>query len=197
MFPVCMNGRYGYKNANGDIVVPCEYDSVSDFSMGDLFLYAAKKNGLISLYDCNGTMHLDNVQQYIPVDIHLIDSDKENDYMDLHAIIKYNDEWRFTDLVFGPVYDSELIFDDYDMDKITYEDNVYCAINQERHYIKYLILQNRFTHKFGVLDLVLNKPVIPFEYSKISFVDGDKSKVKAYKDNDGFIILSLCPLQNL
>lgn len=105
---------------------------------------------------------------------------------DYHAIAKYDGKWYYVNLVWGPL-ESGFCFDDYCMDDVSFEKNIYCKPQSEGMEItdKFIILKQKRNGKFGVLLLNIGKAVIPFEYDDISFIKGDKSKVKVYNASTG------------
>lgn len=197
LFPICINGKYGYKNNENKIIVPCEYDSLCDSKQGDLFFYVAVRSNKMYLFDFNGRCYASNIEDYIPLEIHtLFDSGYIGDYC---AIVKERGKWYFKDLNSRDpsIFFYEFCLDEYYMNDVTFEKNIYCEPQGENKSAtgKYIILKKKSNNKYGVLLLHNsidsgNKIYIPFEYDKISFVDNDKSKVAAYnsKTNEYKII---------
>lgn len=195
LFPVKMNGKWGYKNTKGEVVVPCEYDSVSDYEQGDRALYAAKKDDILTLYYENG-QKAGTYKGYIPLDVQCIEVGGTMMRADYMSIVKADDgHWYYYDIL--QVADPHhLCFDDYEMENVTYEKNIYSS-SKERYFRHYIILKHKQSQKYGVLnlgwaaddyttssDITKVSPkgvVVPFEYDQIKFVDGDKSKVVLYQ----------------
>ena len=201
LFPICINGKYGYKNAAGEIVVPCEYDSLIDSEQGDNFFYGAVASNEISLFDFNGRCYVSDIEDYIPLEIHTIfDDGYIGDYC---AIVKEQGKWYFKDLNSRDpsMFFYEFCLDEYYMNDVTFENNIYCEPQGENKSAtgKYIILKKKSNNKYGVL-LLHNyfidsgyKIYIPFEYDKITFVDNDKSKVRVYvSKTDEYKMVSLC-----
>ncbi len=174
LFPICVDGMYGYKDKNGKVVIPCQYDSVSDNVYGDLFLYVAEKDGILTLYDYDGYEVLRNVQDYIPIELNEVGGTK----IDFYAIVKLDNEWRYIGLILGPYID-DFSLQNYDMTDITYEKNIYCCPIQGEDKIadKFIILKKKDNNKYGVLNLNTQQTVIPFVYDNITFKNDDKSQV--------------------
>ena len=125
------------------------------------------------------------------------------DYM---SIVKADDgHWYYYDLL--QVADPHhLCFDDYEMENVTYEKNIYSS-SKERYFRHYIILKHKQSQKYGVLnlgwaaddyttssDITKVSPkgvVVPFEYDQIKFVDGDKSKVVLYQQGREISVQSL------
>ena len=183
LFPVCIDGKWGFRNADGKIIVPCEYDSVKDFEQGDLAFYVAEKDGLLTLYRMDGAKSCMQFKGYIPLDIQMVDFDGSMGWADVFAIVKmvYDDKWYLYDWmeVGDSVY---FLLDDYEMENVTYQDNVYSSPG--RYFTHYLIVCRKSDQKYGVLCLNTGKPVIPFIYDKITFKEGDKSKVVLYQQGE-------------
>lgn len=101
---------------------------------------------------------------------------------DFFTIAKLDRKWYFVNLVWG-LLDENFCFDDYQMDNVSYEENIYCIPQSEKKEAsdKYIILQKKSNGKYGVLSLVDMKTIIPFDYDNISFVEGDKSKARTSK----------------
>lgn len=182
LFPVCIDGKYGYKNAEGKIVVPCEYDSLLDSEHGDKFLYGAVKSGMITLFDCDCVEHIRNVEGYIPLELNRLKDGMKGDYF---AIIKSRGEWYLVNLVWGPL-EADFCFSEYDMEDVSYDQNIYCEPHSRENEItdKFIILQKNDNNKYGVIELNSKRNIIPFEYDNISFVSGNKSKVRVYKSEN-------------
>lgn len=197
LFPICINGKYGYKNNENKIIIPCEYDSLGDSKQGDLFFYVAVRSNKMYLFDFNGRCYASDIEDYIPLEIHtLFDSGYIGDYC---AIVKEQGKWYFKDLNSRDpsIFFYEFCLDEYYMNDVTFENNIYCEPQGENKSAtgKYIILKKKSNNKYGVLLLHNsidsgNKIYIPFEYDKISFVDNDKSKVTVYnsKTNEYKII---------
>ena len=183
LFPVCIDGKWGFRNADGKIIVPCDYDSVKDFEQGDLAFYVAEKDGLLTLYRMDGAKSCMQFKGYIPLDIQMVDIGGSMGWADVFAIVKmvYDDKWYLYDWmeVGDPVH---FLFDDYEMENVTYQDNVYSSPG--RYFTHYLIVCRKSDQKYGVLCLNTEKPVIPFIYDKITFKEGDKSKVVLYQQGE-------------
>lgn len=187
LFPICQNGKYGYVNSVGDIIVPCEYDSVSDFDQGDLALYAAEKSGVYTLFYSDGVAAISGLTGYIPVDVKDMVIDGSRARADYMVIVRWPDiGWTFTNTVFGWM-PKDFSFDDYEMEEVTYEKNVYSS--SESHYFShYIILKRKKDLKCGVIHPASGDHIIPFVYDNIHFVDGDKSRVVVYKGNSSEIL---------
>ncbi len=187
LFPICINGKYGYKNNENKIIIPCEYDSLGDSKQGDLFFYVAVRSNKMYLFDFNGRCYASDIEDYIPLEIHtLFDSGYIGDYC---ALVKEQGKWYFKDLNSRDpsIFFYEFCLDEYYMNDVTFENNIYCEPQGENKSAtgKYIILKKKSNNKYGVLLLHNsidsgNKIYIPFEYDKISFVDNDKSKVTVY-----------------
>ena len=181
LFPVCVNGKYGYKDKEDKIVVPCVYDSVVDNKLGDKFLYAAIKSNKMTLFDYGGTEHLRNAEGYIPLELNPTETTPIGDYF---AIVKFDGEWYLVFLVWGPL-EADFCFREYDMNNVSYENNIYCKPQGKELEItdKFIILKKKANNKYGVLNLKTGCTVVPFEYDNISFAENDKSKVRVYSPN--------------
>lgn len=179
LFPACVGGKYGYKDSEGTIIVPCEFDRLLDNERGDKFLYPAVKAGKISLFDCDGYCQLRNVDDYIPLELNTLAGGGKGDF---YTIAKFDGKWYFLNLALG-MLEEDLCLDDYLMDNVSFENNIYCRPQSEKREVtdKYIILQKKSDGKYGVLSLIDAKTIVPFEYDSISFAEGDKSKVRALK----------------
>lgn len=189
LFPVCVDGKWGYRNSEGEIVVPCEYDSVSDYEQGDLALYAAKKDSTMTLFHSDGVIAYERAKGYIPVNV----KDRiiggalcRGDY---HAIVKFMDDRWVLINVFMETLDEDFRYDEYEMDDVTYQDNIYSSGDDDPStpdYKHYAILRKKSDQKYGVLCLGIIRPdtVIPFIYDKITFKQGDKSTVLLYQQGE-------------
>lgn len=189
LFPICINGKYGYKNKENKIIVPCKYDSLRDNKRGDLFFYVAIESNKMDLIDSNGRYYESDIEDYIPLEIHTIFDVLIGDYC---AIVKEQGKWYFKDLNSRDpgLFFYEFCLDEYCMDDVTFEKNIYCEPQDEKKYAtkKYIILKKKSNNKYGVLMLCNyyqsgHEIHIPFEYDNISFIDNDKSKVKVYKSS--------------
>lgn len=209
LFPIEKNGKWGYKNADGEIVVACEYDSVSDYEQGDRALYAAKKDSLYTLYYETGDVAYSDFKGYIPLDIQYVEIGGQMTRADYWGIVKNNvdgdDKWIFYDFV-GVANEEHLYFDNFEMDEVTYENNIYCS-SREKYFTHFIILKRKSDNKYGVLnlnkagvdnttstDLTQIRPegvVVPFIYDDIKFTEGDKSRVVLYKDGKATETISL------
>lgn len=192
LIPFSSGGKYGYKDVDGSIVIPCEYDSVSDYEQGDRALYAAEKDGVYSLFYSDGVGAVSGISGYIPVDIQnvMLGSWCRGD---CRAIIKYEDEdeWRFIDTVLGPM-PSDFRFGDYDMGEVTYEQNVYSLLRSNGLFSHFIILKRKADNKYGLVNLTSRSTVIPFEYDNMHFIDGDKSQVVVYNESGQSIVNLQC-----
>lgn len=182
LFPLFQNGKWGYRNADGDIVVPCEYEWVSDYEQGDKFCYVASKGDVLTLFHENGqAIPLMNIDRYIPLECNVTDGGR----YDFSAIVRFKDsgDWICIDLMIGIDAEGDYL-NEYCMDGVTYEDHIYCAPLDGKHRIadKFVILKKKETGKYGVLRLNSMNAVVPFEYDSIIFVKGDKSKVVLKKN---------------
>ena len=69
--------------------------------------------------------------------------------------------------------------DEYDMENVTYENNIFCHLPAENSRMeRYIILKRKADGKWGIIDEFGNVNKVPFEYDRITFLPGDKSKVK-------------------
>ena len=186
LYPVSVGGKYGFKNAAGEIVVPCEYDSVSDYEQGDLALYAAEKNGVYSLFYPDGVRAVEGITGYIPVDVKdLLDRSGHLYRGDYFAIVRFEDDdkWYFINTVFGWM-PSDFCFEEYEMDEVTYDNNVYSAESASRPdglFDHYIILKRKTDQKYGIINPENGHVSLPFKYDYIHFVPDDKSKVVLYE----------------
>lgn len=182
LFPICKNGKYGYKNIDGEIVVPCEYEELIDSKQGDKFLYGAINHNKLSLFDYGGWEVLRNAEGYIPLELNHLKDGMKGDFF---AIIKLEGEWYYVNLVFGPL-ETDFCFSEYYMEDVSYENNIYCEPQSEEKEItdKFIILKKKSNNKYGVLNLNSMTCIIPFEYDNISFVDNDKSRIKVHSSNN-------------
>lgn len=187
LFPICVDGRWGYKNVNGEIVVPCEYDSVSGYERGDKFPYAAHKDGKIDLY--HGELDGDKytignccIEGYIPMSIgwklYTVSSTSQP-WPGVWQIIKIDGEWEYGDWVnYAEIGRS---YKGLDMDNVFYDKHVF-----ENGHTAYIIVKQLSNNKWGVItEDYEEKETIPFIYDSITFVKGDKSKVEVYNAETG------------
>lgn len=56
LYPVSYNGKWGYTNENGELVIPCKYDSVQFFSLGLAVVKQKEKYGYLKT---NGDWHIE------------------------------------------------------------------------------------------------------------------------------------------
>lgn len=194
--PICVDGKWGYKNVEGEIVVPCEYDSVSGYERGDRFPYAAHKNGRIELFEYT-SMPLIKCKDYIPLEINRVWSESQGSRIptDHHCLIKEDDGiWYFIDSFnIGVGCTCGAIFPllNYDFTGVSYEKNIYCEpANDYKEAKKFVILKKKDLDKYGVLMFDVGYSsvpytAIPFVYDSITFVKDDKSKVKVWEESTG------------
>lgn len=198
LFPICVDGKWGYKNVEGEIVVPCEYDSVSGYERGDRFPYAAHKNGKIDLYhgeDCGKYEKVfSDLVNYIPLALkwklgtsRVIGTQP---LVGIWLIMKaewYNgaQEWVGEDFVLTGDFDS--FYEDLDMDNVSYDTHVF-----ENDEVAYIIVKQLSNNKWGIIPYDYDsrenrgrKEKIPFIYDSITFVKEDKSKVEVYCADTG------------
>ena len=185
LFPVCVDGKWGYRNSEGEIVVPCEYDSVSDYEQGDLALYAAKKDSTMTLFYSDGGYATSGFfEDYVPVNVKDMLVGGYLGRADYYAILKVGNEWWFI----NTIMDAEPYYlDEYEMEDVTYQDNIYSSGDPDpstSSYDHYIILKKKSNQKYGVLRLGAEKDVIPFIYDKITFKEGDKSRVVLYQQDE-------------
>ncbi len=196
---VAKNNKYGLKNAKGELVVDYKYDSIKEYSNGEWNQYAAYKNQEIEVYDGMENLVIHNISGFIPLDTYYGSRSGGKEWWD--ALTKGKDEnsWGYQSLVTSHTEDLSR----YDVEAVTYEQNIYCefvsvdTIEQAEYFI---VLREKESDKFGVLHLSLMDRLdgievedgdpqegvfIPFQYDKIEFVEGDKSKVKAYDYANG------------
>lgn len=203
LFPICVDGRWGYKNVNGEIVVPCEYDSVSGYERGDKFPYAAHKDGKIDLYhgeyrgEYEKVSWFGDIVDYIPLALTwrlgTVNSDNRiNPLVGIGMIVKLEwewnnevkQEWIGEDWVQTGDWDS--FYEDLDMDNVSYDNHVF-----ENDEVAYIIVKQLSNNKWGVIPYDYDsrkdkgKETIPFIYDSITFVKGDKSKVEVYNADTG------------
>ena len=189
LFPICVDGKWGYKNVEGEIVVPCEYDSVSGYERGDRYAYVAHENGLMDLYDYRGRKlgNATSVLDYIPTVLW----HSETDTIDAQVLVKLEWGWDYLGFADHSSYDIENEYDFSDINGQNFESNIssITTINGEiRHFI---ILKQKKNNKFGVFEFwpthnhVDEHIFIPFIYDSITFVKGDKSKVEVYSAETG------------
>ncbi len=198
LFPMCVNGKWGYQDAKGEIIVPCEYDSVSGYERGDRYPYAAHKDGKITLY--HGENHgpkyskfseykkVAVVDDYIPIakywKLQSRDLDA-NPLLDIEQICKMFGEWGVYSYFSGYIEEG---FVGLDMDNVSYDDHVF----ENDEYV-YIIVKKLSNNKWGVIEPFRyylsdegEKGVkVPFIYDSITFVKGDKSKVELYNAKTG------------
>lgn len=174
LFPVCVEGKWGYKNCDGEIVVECKYDRVSDNARyGDKHLYVAESAGKLELYDSDGCLNC-RCDGYIPLDLNRIHGGK----MDYYFIFKSGGHWYMNDLL-ALIEPDGVSLDEYDMENVTYENNIFCHLPAENSRMeRYIILKRKADGKWGIIDEFGNVNKVPFEYDRITFLPGDKSKVK-------------------
>lgn len=180
LIPYFDGAKWGYKNNAGEIVVKCEYDSVSDNALyGDKHMYVAQKDDKLYLYDYDGFLTID-CDDYIPLDLNEVDGAK----YDFYGILKWEGEWYITDFVVM-VEASKVFLNEYDMDSVTYKDNVYCRLPAgNRHMERFIIVKRKSDEKWGVIN-VHGKTVVPFEYDRITFTKNDKSTLLLYNARSG------------
>lgn len=197
LFPICIDDKYGYQNANGDIIVPCKYDSVSGYKRGDKFPYAAHKEGLITLYCHEGMEWATDVENYIPLELNksmtIVGEDTLYTREDYTFLVKYKNDsvWKYIWGLEPSVYYFRMT--DFDMNNFTYNNNVYCTpidTIQERVYAKkFFIVKEKTSNKYGIIYFNGGRDVIPygtpFIYDNITFVKGDKLKVEVYSAETG------------
>lgn len=208
LFPICVDGRYGYQNSKGEIVVPCEYDSVSGYERGDRFPYAAYKDGKMDLYhgEYRGEYEkvFSNLNGYIPLALTwrlgTVSSDNDiNPLVGIWLIMKIEEGWKDEeeyvwigeDWVQTGDWDSS--YEDLDMDNVSYDIHVF-----ENDEVAYIIVKQLSNNKWGIIPYDYDsgedrgKEKIPFIYDSITFVKEDKSKVEVYRaDTDEREIISL------
>ena len=192
LFPMCVNGKWGYQDAKGEIIVPCEYDSVSGYERGDRYPYAAHKDGKITLY--HGENHgpksskfseykkVNVVDDYIPIakywKLQSRDLDA-NPLLEIQQICKDFGEWGVYNYFFGDLLEEAFV--GLDMDNVSYDDHVF----ENDEYV-YIIVKKLSNNKWGVIEpFVKDKIKVPFIYDSITFVKGDKSKVELYNAKTG------------
>lgn len=198
LFPICVDGKWGYKNVEGEIVVPCEYDSVSGYERGDRFPYAAHKNGKIDLY--HGEDHgkyekvFSDLVDYIPLALkwrlgtsRVIGAQPLVGIWLIMKVEFYNgaQEWIGEDFELTGDFDS--FYEDLDMDNVSYDTHAF-----ENDEVAYIIVKQLSNNKWGVIPYDYDsredrgrKEKIPFIYDSITFVKGDKSKVEVYSAETG------------
>lgn len=188
LYPVFTGGRYGYKDASGNMVVPCIYDRASDNRLGDRHMYSASKDGKLTLFDSNGKEVIREIDKYIPLDLNLINGE----WPDRYGIIKADNSWTLVDFVMGPLED-DFCLDEYDMDNVAYETDIYCDENSAdgKTTNKYVILRRVDSPEYGVIELMSHEIVVPFSYRKIAFDPTDRSKVIATSDSSTETAISL------
>lgn len=199
LFPVCIDGKYGYQDAEGKIIVPCEYDRVSGYQRGDKFPYAAHKKGLIDLYEYTGAHVIQNIKEYIPFELNRVWDDTRTFLRpyDQMCLIKFEKDslWYYVDcfnIGVGTGLYSKYPLEKYDFNGVTYENNIYCeSVDGSKGAKKFVILKERDSGKYGVLMFApgpyAQPPgiLVPFVYDNITFVKGDKSKVEVCNDSKG------------
>ena len=202
LFPICVDGKWGYKNVEGEIVVPCEYDSVSGYERGDKFPYAAHKNGKIDLYhgEDRGKYEkvFSNLNEYIPLALTwrlgTVSFDNDiNPLVGIWLIMKIEEGWKDEeeyvwigeDWVQTGDWDSS--YEDLDMDNVSYDTHVF-----ENDEVAYIIVKQLSNNKWGIIPYDYDsredrgrKEKIPFIYDSITFVKKDKSKVEVYRADTG------------
>ena len=199
LFPVCVDGKYGYQDAEGKIIVPCEYERVSGYQRGDKFPYAAHKKGLIALYEYTGELVIQNIKEYIPFEWNRVWDDSRTFLRpyDQMCIIKFEEDslWHYVDcfnITVGIGLYSKYPLEKYDFNGVTCENNIYCEpVDGSKGAKKFVILKERGSSKYGVLMFApgpyAQPPsiLVPFAYDSITFVKGDRSKVEVYNDATG------------
>ena len=195
LFPMCVNGKWGYQDAKGEIIVPCEYDSVSGYERGDRYPYAAHKDGKITLY--HGENHgpkyskfseykkVAVVDDYIPIakywklstgldDVDIVFEDDltdididTNPLLDIKQICKDFGEWGVYNYFAGCIIEEAFV--GLDMDNVSFDDHVF----ENDEYV-YIIVKKLSNNKWGVIE--------PFDYSRC---DDGKNKGLFY-DSTGF-----------
>ena len=195
LFPICVDGKWGYKNVEGEIVVPCEYDSVSGYERGDRFPYAAHKNGLIALFhgELNGdkfsigASHNGCVEGYIPMSKGwklYRSSSTTQPWPEVWLIIKLDGEWLYGDYIH--MAEIGRSYDGLDMDNVSYDTHVF-----ENDEDAYIIVKQLSNNKWGIIPYNYDsredkgREKIPFIYDSITFVKEDKSKVEVYRADTG------------
>lgn len=199
LFPVCVDGKYGYQDAEGKIIVPCEYERVSGYQRGDKFPYAAHKKGLIALYEYTGELVIQSIKEYIPFEWNRVWDDSRTFLRpyDQMCIIKFEEDslWHYVDcfnITVGIGLYSKYPLEKYDFNGVTCENNIYCEpVDGSKGAKKFVILRERGSSKYGVLMFApgpyAQPPciLVPFVYDSITFVKGDRSKVEVYNDTTG------------
>lgn len=186
LFPFSVIGKYGFKNAAGKMIVPCEYDSVSDFEQGDLALYAAVRNGVYSLFYPDGVKAdlFEEITGYIPVNVKSTLIKGELCRGDYNAVVRCNDgKWYYVNTILGR-HPEDFCFDEYEMDDVTYENNVYSKGDEDPSspsFEHYMILKRKSDHKYGIINPANGHVYVSFKYDFIQFVPDDKSKVVLYE----------------
>lgn len=180
LIPYFDGAKWGYKNNAGEVVVKCEYDSVSDNALyGDRHLYVAKLGSRLYLYDPDG-FYICNCDGYVPLDLNRIDGVKS----DYYGIFNDDGQWYINDLVFM-VPAGMVLLDEYDMESVTYENNIFCRLPAENEFMeRFIILKRKSDGKWGVID-IFGKTVLPFEYDRIEFSPNDKSVLLLYNALSG------------
>ena len=203
LFPICVDGRWGYKNIEGEIVVPCEYDSVSGYERGDKFPYAAHKDGKIDLYhgeyrgEYEKVSLFGNIVDYIPLALTwrlgTVNFDTNiRPLVGIWMIVKMESEWNdevkleWIGEDWVQTGDLDSFYEDLDMDNVTYDNHVF-----ENEEVAYIVVKQLSNNKWGVIPYDYDsrkdkgKETIPFIYDSITFVKGDKSKVEVYNAETG------------
>ena len=107
--------------------------------------------------------------------------------------MKADNSWTLVDFATGPLQD-DYCLDEYDVDSVTYDANVYCDPDSEdgKTTKKYIILKRLDTQKYGVIELMSHAVIVPFSYRRIIFDEADKSKVLvADSDKGSYMRISL------
>lgn len=182
LFPICIDGKYGYQNAAGKIIVPCEYDSVSGYERGDKYAYIAHENGLMDLYDYRGRKLGASVLDYIPTVLW----NSVTDTIDAKVLAKLGYGWDYIGFADRPSYDIESEYDFSNISGRNYENNISSITTKSGDIRHFIILKQKKNNKFGIFKFwptyhyVDECIFIPFVYDSIAFVSGDKSKIEIF-----------------
>lgn len=188
LFPICVDGKYGYQNAAGKIIVSCEYDSVSGYERGDKYAYIAHENGLMDLYDYRGRKLAQgtSVLDYIPTVLW----HSETDTIDAQVLVKTEWGWDYCGFADHESYDVESEYDFSNINGQNYESSI-SSITTNGEIQHFIILRQKKDNKYGVFKFwptynhVDEYIFIPFIYDSITFVKEDKSKVEVYRADTG------------
>ena len=189
LFPICIDGKYGYQNAAGKIIVPCEYDSVSGYERGDKYAYIAHENGLMDLYDYRGRKLAQgmSVLDYIPTVLW----HSETDTIDAQVLVKTEWGWDYCGFASHESYDVESEYDFSNINGQNYESSISSITTTNGEIQHFIILRQKKDNKYGVVKFwpTYNHAdeyiFIPFIYDSITFVKEDKSKVEVYCADTG------------